>query len=474
MERRRRHRVPRDRHRVRAAPRAEREPAFVARHVRRRAPLDGRLRRRRRRRLVRERCAAALRRRSGADATMTRDLPRGASRPGQPGVQRARRPRCRAVGRLAGRPTARPARRSRDAQRASTGRGARRPVATRAGRARPITPERGPLAPPARRRGRASDADVLPTPEPISVSLDARPSPTCGSWRRTATVTVVEIRSPSDPAKRATWTPPSGRGSTSPTAGWSSRRASAGGSDALRGGDHSIDLDDRAAGGVPPCVGERRSLSSTERGAGRAHPYQDRAPALSTWSTRPLASARRTGAGDLVVGRTDGAVEAATGSGVVRLGSVGGTAAVKNANGDTFVGEVAGDLRASSANGTIRVERSGGSVTAKTANGDVLLGEAAPHAVDLQTADRSHRGGDPRGRRRVARPRHEVRPGGQPPRGRGAPGTGRGRARGAGAHGLRRHHRAARRGGRSRTPTMRRRCWRLGRTGHRRRAQLRR
>ena len=221
---------------------------------------------------------------------------------------------------------------------------------------------------------------TYPTPEPISVSLELG----VADVRVVATDredTNVEIR-PSDPAKKGDVAAAEqarvdfsdGRLVVKANLGWRQY--------ALRKDEHSIDVDialpsGSTVRGEAALAGLHTSGALAEcrykTGAGSVHVEQAAAATL------------RTGAGDLVVGRTDGAVEAVTGSGVVRLGSVGGTAAVKNANGDTFVGDVAGDLRASSANGRIRVERSGGAVTAKTANGDVALLEAAPHAVDLQT-----------------------------------------------------------------------------------------
>ena len=230
------------------------------------------------------------------------------------------------------------------------------------------------------------------TPEPVSVSLELG----VADVRVVATDrddTVVEIR-PSDPAKqgdvaaaeRARIDFADGRLVVKAGLGWRQH--------ALRGGDHSIDLDIALPAGST-VRGEAALAELHASGALAEVRYKTGAGGVHV---EHAAVARlTTGAGDLVVGRTDGAVEAATGSGVVRLGSVGGTAAVKNANGDTFVGEVAGDLRASSANGTIRIERAGGSVTAKTANGDVSLGEAAPRAVDLQTANGAIEVGIPEG-----------------------------------------------------------------------------
>ena len=70
----------------------------------------------------------------------------------------------------------------------------------------------------------------------------------------------------------------------------------------------------------------------------------------------------------------------------MRIGSVDGTAAVKNSNGDTWIGEVTGDARVSAANGAISVDRAHAGIVAKTANGDVRLGEVARGAVVAQSA----------------------------------------------------------------------------------------
>jgi hypothetical protein len=94
----------------------------------------------------------------------------------------------------------------------------------------------------------------------------------------------------------------------------------------------------------------------------------------------------RTGAGDLTVGHAAGDLDASTGTGVVRVDAVDGSAVIKCSNRETWIGEVGGDLRVNSANGSISVDRAGATVALKTANGDIHLGEAAPGAVVAQTA----------------------------------------------------------------------------------------
>lgn len=233
---------------------------------------------------------------------------------------------------------------------------------------------------------------TYPTPEPISVSLELG----VADVRIVATDrddTVVEVR-PTNPAKQGDVAAAEqaridfadGRLVVKAGLGWRQY--------ALRGGEHSIDLDVALPAGST--VRGEAALAALHTSGALAE-LRYKTGAGSVHAEQAVVARLTTGAGDLVVGRSDGAVEAATGSGVIRLGSVGGSAAVKNANGDTFVGEIDGDLRASSANGAIRVERSGGSVTAKTANGDVSIGEAAPHAVDLQTANGAIEVGIPEG-----------------------------------------------------------------------------
>lgn len=94
----------------------------------------------------------------------------------------------------------------------------------------------------------------------------------------------------------------------------------------------------------------------------------------------------RTGAGDVSVGHAAGDLRASTGSGVIRVDTVDGSAVIRNSNRETWVGQVAGDLRVSSANGSISVDQAGATVALKTANGDIRLGEAAPGAVEARTA----------------------------------------------------------------------------------------
>ena len=94
----------------------------------------------------------------------------------------------------------------------------------------------------------------------------------------------------------------------------------------------------------------------------------------------------KTGAGDIVVDRVDGAAEATTGSGAVALASVDGRAVVKNGNGEAWIGEVTGEARVNAANGRISIDRARANVVAKTANGSVRLGRVERGAVVAQSA----------------------------------------------------------------------------------------
>jgi DUF4097 and DUF4098 domain-containing protein YvlB len=75
-----------------------------------------------------------------------------------------------------------------------------------------------------------------------------------------------------------------------------------------------------------------------------------------------------------------------TGSGRIDVGSVTGSATVKNSNGETRIGEVEGRAQLQNANGAIQVDRARSDVTAKTALGDVRLGLLSTGATEARTA----------------------------------------------------------------------------------------
>jgi hypothetical protein len=93
----------------------------------------------------------------------------------------------------------------------------------------------------------------------------------------------------------------------------------------------------------------------------------------------------KVGRGDITVAQVDEHAELVAASGEIRVGTIDGTAIVKNSNGETWIGEITGDLRVSAANGAIVVERAGAGVAAKTATGDIQLGEVRNGAVVAET-----------------------------------------------------------------------------------------
>ncbi|HET7234803.1 MAG TPA: DUF4097 family beta strand repeat-containing protein [Actinomycetota bacterium] len=94
----------------------------------------------------------------------------------------------------------------------------------------------------------------------------------------------------------------------------------------------------------------------------------------------------KTGFGDVTIERAVGRSEIVTGTGAVRIGSIGGPGIVKNSNGDTWIGEVVGDARVRAANGRISIDRAHEGVVAKTANGAVRLGEVARGVAVAESA----------------------------------------------------------------------------------------
>jgi hypothetical protein len=90
--------------------------------------------------------------------------------------------------------------------------------------------------------------------------------------------------------------------------------------------------------------------------------------------------------GDITVDHVVSGAKVTTGSGVVVIREINGSATVKNSNGDTRIGEVVGDLRVNGANGDITVERPHGSVIAKTANGNIRIADATRGTLQLETA----------------------------------------------------------------------------------------
>jgi DUF4097 and DUF4098 domain-containing protein YvlB len=94
----------------------------------------------------------------------------------------------------------------------------------------------------------------------------------------------------------------------------------------------------------------------------------------------------RTSGGNITVDQAVDRVNITTGTGIVRIREIDGSAVVKNSNGDSTIRDVAGDLRVNAANGNITVERLRGSVTAKTANGNIRVGDASRGTLQLETS----------------------------------------------------------------------------------------
>lgn len=76
--------------------------------------------------------------------------------------------------------------------------------------------------------------------------------------------------------------------------------------------------------------------------------------------------------GEVRLARSTGDIEV-IGAGRIEVGTVAGSATVKNGNGATEVGEVTGGLKVSAANGDISVGIAHGSVSAKAANGRIEI-----------------------------------------------------------------------------------------------------
>ncbi|MCX4529571.1 MULTISPECIES: DUF4097 family beta strand repeat-containing protein [unclassified Streptomyces] len=93
----------------------------------------------------------------------------------------------------------------------------------------------------------------------------------------------------------------------------------------------------------------------------------------------------RTDHGDIAIDRAVGTAEI-SGSGRIEIGTITGSATVKNGNGETTIGEITGDLSANSANGRIAVGTAHASVEAKSANGSIRVDEVARGVIRLQTA----------------------------------------------------------------------------------------
>lgn len=218
------------------------------------------------------------------------------------------------------------------------------------------------------------------TPEPISVTLDVG----VGDIQVMASDrsdTVVDVR-PSDPAKKSDVTAAE-QTRVEYASGRLLVRAQKGWRWSFRAGRESVDVQIELPTG---------SQVSGEAGVAALHctgriggcQYKTGVGDIQLDQAGPLDL--KAGAGDITVGQAVGDVQVST-AGAVGIGSVDGTAMIKNTNGDTWIGEVTGDVRVNAANGRITIDRARAAASAKTANGDVRLGEVARGAVLVQSAN---------------------------------------------------------------------------------------
>lgn len=218
------------------------------------------------------------------------------------------------------------------------------------------------------------------TPEPISVTLDVG----VGDIQVVASDrsdTVVDVR-PSDPAKKSDVTAAE-QTRVEYASGRLLVRAQKGWRWSFRAGRESVDVQIELPTG---------SQVSGEAGVAALHctgriggcQYKTGVGDIQLDQAGPLDL--KAGAGDITVGQAVGDVQVST-AGAVGIGSVDGTAMIKNTNGDTWIGEVTGDVRVNAANGRITIDRARAAASAKTANGDVRLGEVARGAVLVQSAN---------------------------------------------------------------------------------------
>jgi len=82
-----------------------------------------------------------------------------------------------------------------------------------------------------------------------------------------------------------------------------------------------------------------------------------------------------TGSGDLAVELVDGVAELQSGSGAIRVVELRGETRIKSGSGDVSIRQCA-DLVVSTGSGDVRIESVGGRLVVKTGSGDVQVGEA--------------------------------------------------------------------------------------------------
>lgn len=218
------------------------------------------------------------------------------------------------------------------------------------------------------------------TPEPISVTLDVG----VGDIQVVASDrsdTVVDVR-PSDPAKKSDVTAAE-QTRVEYASGRLLVRAQKGWRWSFRAGRESVDVQIELPTGSQ-VSGEAGVAALRSAGRIGGCRYKTGVGDIQLDQAGPLEL--KAGAGDITVGQAVGDVQVST-AGAVGIGSVDGTAMIKNTNGDTWIGEVTGDVRVNAANGRITIDRARAAASAKTANGDVRLGEVARGAVLVQSAN---------------------------------------------------------------------------------------
>lgn len=124
--------------------------------------------------------------------------------------------------------------------------------------------------------------------------------------------------------------------------------------------------------GLVHCEGE---LADTDVRTGMGDVRLDRVGSLKA----------RSGFGDVAVDAADDA-KVTTGSGTVRLGSIEGSATVKNSNGTVEVAQCGRDMHIRTASGNIAIGRALASVTAVSAAGDITISEVSVGSVTARTS----------------------------------------------------------------------------------------
>ena len=92
-----------------------------------------------------------------------------------------------------------------------------------------------------------------------------------------------------------------------------------------------------------------------------------------------------TGSGEIEIASSAGSVDAKTGSGRITVGKVGADARIVTGSGHAKLGEAAGDARLTTASGNIEIDQAGDSLEAFTASGSVQIRRADHGRVRAKT-----------------------------------------------------------------------------------------